>query len=364
MLGLFTRFRRRMQQRLCFRPSVTEFESRIVPTVMDYFVTNGNDSGAGSLRQAYLDAIGFGPTPGGGNQARIIIDDAVAGVGGIELTSGPVITGAVNLTSLEIVTEGGVQVLITGTGGFRFMDHGGNNGISFTFSNLTFGEADVPATSFGAFAGLSDTGDGGIIRTVGNLTLNGCVFNDGVAQGSGGAIYTTSGLTLTSCAFVDNTATGSGGAIYSMPNGGAAGLTAADVEFVMNDSLEGSGGAIYYQASVGTLNLTDFFFTGNVAGLRGGAVYQVGGFFEAIGGSFAFNTDGTLPGATGEFASELYLFSLYGVNVDAFIFTGASPDNNAVYLYDEVPPSSPALSRFNQDTVFGFIDTNWTLSFP
>src|SRR5262245_28102836 len=96
--------------RECMRLFLQDMEDRIAPTV--FTVTNLNDSGAGSLRQAVLDA------------------NAAAGADTIDFQTG--LTGTITLTSGEIAISDAVSV--HGPGASVLAVSGNNNSRIFNIS--------------------------------------------------------------------------------------------------------------------------------------------------------------------------------------------------------------------------------------
>ena len=186
-----------------------------------FTVTNLNDSGAGSLRQAIIDA------------------NAAAGADIITFS----VSGTIPLAStLPTITAAGGALTMDGTG--QTLTVSGNHavrvalvttGASLTLNNLTIANGSV-----------DDGGGGsGIYNLGGTLTITNSTFygNRAMNGGSGGAIINTGTLSITNSAFSGNSATGGGG----------------------------SGGAII---SAGTLTITNSTFSGNSAEWAGGGIYN------------------------------------------------------------------------------------------
>jgi hypothetical protein len=259
-------------------------EGRWVPST----VTNLNDAGAGSLRQAILDTpaggtVDFQPglsgtitltsgelliaknlTIGGpgadvitvsGNQASRVFDIAASfpvQISGLTITNGSTI--AINDNGGGILNAGTLTVqdsTLTGNSAGR-----GGGGI-FNSGSLTVTDSTLSANS----AHSLGTGGGGI-DTSGTLTIANSVLsgNSETSAGAGGAIYIASGMvTVTSCTVNGNTTLiGPGGGIYSSALGQ---LSVNGSTFRDNSSGGTGGGAI----SAYTLTVTDSTLTGNTA---------------------------------------------------------------------------------------------------
>ncbi len=238
-----------------------------------FTVTNLDDSGMGSLRQAIINANGGPP---------VVIDFAPGLSGLINLTSGPLaITNSMTIegpgagmlevdgdTNQILTVAASSTVSISGLrfGGGAAMSEGGAvaNAGTLTVSNATFDHNAAGG------AGSSSLGEGGAIYNDGTLVVNDSTFSDnsaggagsgadGTGLGAGGAIFSDNSrsLTVTGSTFTGNIAGGDGG-------GGI-------------DSGEGSGGALS-TGTGGSLTLSDSTITQNTAGGASG-----GGGFSGVG---------------------------------------------------------------------------------
>lgn len=176
-------------------------------------VSNTNDAGAGSLRQALLDA---NATPG----ADVI--DIIA-------------TGTVNLLSpLPVITD---AVTIQGPGAAFFSVDGQDQ-----YRVLDIGAVDVTISALtvqrGATSGADPNGAG--IRSRGDLTLTHVRVLSNTAQGSGGGLNVSGYLTLTDSLLRNNHSTNNiGGALRT--NSVA---VVSNTHFLDNSS-QGDGGAVF-----------------------------------------------------------------------------------------------------------------------
>jgi predicted outer membrane repeat protein len=275
-------------------------------------VLNTNDSGAGSLRQAVLDAasgdtIVFDETAFPVNDTTIIYLETVmtvdktltldAGEKYIDSHGRPQtrigINGSEVTQFLELVPNSSVTLRglgiawCFGTLGAIYLNGGGTLDVQnceFLANKASKGAAitnnsgQVTASNcgfFGNFAWLPESPTGGpfggaIYSRVGPVELTDCSFKDNQASGdsaflkngaldgfSGGAIYLSSGtLNMTRCVFNGNFAAKYGGAISSFGT-----INATDCSFLNN--LSAAGGAIQ-NSGILTLNGTTTF-TGNDA---------------------------------------------------------------------------------------------------
>ncbi len=243
-----------------------------------YTVSNTADSGAGSLRQAILDA-----NAGGG-------DIVMTGVSGtITLSSNlPSITASVNLLGP------GTNVL-TISGSNRFSVFAMNAGTTNTLSNLTVADAyaqylpsAIPIVGYAAgvanFGSLRIQGcvfqqcngyltDGGAIYNSGTLEMDDCLITDCLGANYyhyssdvyGGGVFSSGTLMMNSCT-ITNCVAKNGGGIYSV---GTSELTKCLVVYCGNDDPDGGGGGI---CSSGSMTLNACVISNNDAGWSGGGI--------------------------------------------------------------------------------------------
>jgi hypothetical protein len=231
-------------------------EDRAVPTVT---VTNLNDAGPGSLRQAIIDT-----NVGGIMAFDNDIDFAIGLTGTITLTSGPLVINDL----LTITGPGSGNLTVSGNNASRVFDiavaAGSLNAINISGLTVTGGSA---------------TTDGGGI-TIGDesVTLTDVVVTGNKTTLEGGGINVSTGvghLTLIDCV-VSNNSAGTGG-----NDGGGINFDVTSTNNVLTvtrSTISGNfagddGGGIYF-FSGGTFNLTDSTVSGNVAAADdGGGIY-------------------------------------------------------------------------------------------
>ncbi len=197
-----------------------------------FTVTNTNDSGAGSLRQAISNSNTY--------LGADTIQFDIAGGGAQTITFG----------SPMSVTEN-VSVL------------GGASANTITLS----GGATTRLFEVSALAGM---------------TLDQITLRDGNSASSGGAIQNQGSLTITRSSFINNHSNDDAGAIINF----ATGTVSISNSTFSGNSTSNDGGAI---RSTGTLTITSSTFANNTAGIAGGSVRNDGSM--TIGSSiFADNT--------------------------------------------------------------------------
>jgi MYXO-CTERM domain-containing protein len=233
-------------------------------------VTNLNDTGAGSLRQACTDAVS-GDT--------VVFQAGLAGA--ITFTAGQIDLGAKALTITgNADVSGAPAITLDGNGATRLL----NTGAALSLDTLAL------------YQGYA-LGSGGAIYSTSTVTCTDCTFSSNTA-GSGGAIFCGgSGLTCTGCTFSSNYG-GNGGAITSAGTVTCSACT-FEYNFVGTPSSTGNGGAI---AAVGDVTCTDCTFSANSidsGGGNGGAIHQFGVGYSVNCTNCTFDGNNTPYGGSG-----------------------------------------------------------------
>lgn len=242
-------------------------------------VTNTNDSGAGSLRQAIADAAS---------------GDTIT----FSLPNPSTITLASQLTidkNLTITGPGVSQLTISGNNTTRVFSVPA--GITLNLSGVTVANGNAGSDSGGgienrgtvAVSNSTFTGNkghfGGAILTVdGSLTVSGSTFT-GNSAFSAGAIEQINGTaTVSNSTFTGNSAEGESGAIDNFE----ATMTISGSTFTGN-STGGDGGAVsnFFDS---TLTLSNSTFTGNSAAGKGGAINDLFSTTRISNNTFTNNT--------------------------------------------------------------------------
>ena len=319
-----------------------------------YTVSNLANAGAGSLRQAVLDANGN------------------AGLDTVNFT----VTGTISLATEISITE---QVTITGPGAASmtltpssanralYVSHAAG---TTTISGLTI-QGNGTATVIGA----------GIYHRLGTLVLQNTVFNGNITTSSGGALFNYGGpLDIQSSTFTGNGAT-DGGMLYNhggdvtiqsstitgntaKSHGGAIIFYYTSASLIINDSIvsgntatnaTGDGGAIYFDSG-GNLTIRRTTLAGNKATNDGGAISlhnsgrltiedstlsgntatDDGGAIELYASLPAYIRNSTLSGnSAGDTGGAIYLYDGQTLNIINSTLTGnqAVGKGGAIYLY-------------------------------
>jgi len=266
------------------------------------WVTTLADSGAGSLRQALLDAMD-------GDTIAFAVTGAITLAGGeLAVTN-----------SLAISGPGATNLAVSGNNGGRVFNIASNAVV--TISDLTIRNGKAANGAAGANGDTGQPGspggagsNGGGIYNAGNLTLIRCVVRNNAAGnggnggdggtgnsvggnggnggrgGSGGGVYNAGTLTLSACTFSANAA-GTGGNGGNGGTGNSVGAPGGNGGIGGNG---GSGGGVY---NAGTLTLSACTFSANATGPggRGG----LGGRGVCIGGNGGNGGSGGWGGSVG-----------------------------------------------------------------
>lgn len=211
-----------------------------------FTVTNTNDAGIGSLRQAVLDANADA------------VDDVIdlSGVSGtITLT-----TGLITITKPVTISGPGAATLAVSGAGLSRIFLINNLGAVFTvsISGLTLSNGKAK--------------NGALINVENGATLHlsSSSLKNGVATGRGGAIDNSSILTVENCTFSNNSGPRAG-AIFN-----ALSLTVANSTFSGNSATAGNGGAIENAGANARTLIQNSTILGNSAVKPGGALRNTG----------------------------------------------------------------------------------------
>lgn len=237
-----------------------------------FTVTNLDDGGDGSLRQAILDA--------NANPGADIIDFQDELTGTITLTSG----------ELPLVTE---DLTINGPGIFAITVSGNhasrvsvvNTGVTAVISGLTLTDGQI-------------SGNGGGIFNLGNLTLNNVAVSGCVSGLGGGGIFNNGTMTITNSTLSDNHANDN--------NAGGGGILSNGPLAITSSTLSGNsaarGGGIYTNNGGASLSITNSTLSGNSAINTGGGIEDFGtaniSFTTLSGNSAGVNGGGIIVDAS------------------------------------------------------------------
>src|SRR5581483_2947070 len=202
-------------------------------------VANNANSGAGSLRQAFIDASNGGPA-----QSDDVLIVIPASVGNISLTSGELLYDGGDTATHALTLQGGGNTITQATANNRVIHDTANS--LFTMSGLVITGGHAPAAQ------------------------------------AGGGIFVQGAATISSSSITGNTAPDAGGAFV---NGNAI-VTGSTIS---GNNAGGTGGGLYGN---GTITLTNSTVTGNMSSNVAGGVRSDGGTITLIYSTVAGNTGG------------------------------------------------------------------------
>jgi hypothetical protein len=271
-------------------------------------VTNGNDSGLGSLRRAVIfaspgDTINFAPS-----------------------------VTAVNLTSGELVIN--KNLTISGPGANRLAVQRSTNATPFRIFHIISSTVTAHISGLTISNGLTifnfvgdDDGNGGGIRSAGVLTLTDCTISANQAVGTsfvggnGGGVLNESGtMTIMRCTISSNSAQyytsssgdcgfGTGGGISNY-SGGSLTITNSTISgnsYLMQDSFGTCGGVGVGggASNRGSMTITNCTISGNstsgsgtdLVSTAGGGIWNVGNL-RIASSTIAYNSASSIGGAS------------------------------------------------------------------
>lgn len=242
-------------------------------------ITNLDDAGAGSLR----DAI----TAANGTAGADVITFAPGLTGTILLTS-----GQLTITdSLQIVGPGRAALTIDGNAASRVFE-----------IPLSPGEVVVSMSGLTVSNGSAQVG-GGIGLQDESLTLDDVALTGNTALGNGGGLYADGfdmTLTVRNSTISGNTARGGGGAYIEDTKG----VTSFDNVTIDGNTATEKGGGIFFYDPDNDVVVDNSTITGNAAG-KGGGIY----LYSQDGGSFTISNS-TVSGNAATTGGGVYLYDV------------------------------------------------------
>lgn len=321
-------------------------------TAATYAVTNTNDSGPGSLRQAVADA------------------NLAAGADTIDAAG---VSGTITLTSGELAITEGVAITGPGAGSLKVSGGGASRVVSFaggttedlTISGLTIADGEA-------------ANGGGLDLTGRRVTLRGVVVSGNAATANaGGARIEAIGAEIDGSTFTDNEATGGFGGLEA--NAQFVAITGSSFTDNEADYVGGFGAEAYaYAFDSGRMTVTDVIVADNVGG---GAVISADAADAPalIGGAQGLTVTGNvatssvgglelkgvpLSGAT--IADNTSIDNVGGISLEATSLRSSTVSQNTgaiggIGATGEI--TDPALNRLNAVSVVdSTVSGNWARS--
>jgi predicted outer membrane repeat protein len=272
-------------------------------------VTNLNDSGAGSLRQAIEDANGAAGAD------TILFQAGLTGT--IVLT-----TGQLSITdSVDLQGPGAAALAVSGNNASRvFYLYNNAALIDVTLSGLTItgGNASIGA---------------GIVDFDENLTLDQVTVTGNSASGDGGGLWADGfnmTLTIRDSTISGNTSGDDGGGIYVEDTG--APLLIQRTVITGNDAADDGGGVYLYDPD-DDVTIEDSTISGNSAGDAGGGIY----LYSPDDGELTIRGT-TISGNSAQRGGGIFLYSPdHGGSIENSTISGnqaTAGDGGGIYLYN------------------------------
>ena len=305
-----------------------------------FTVENTNDSGAGSLRQAILDANASNGT------ADTIVFDINGPITISLITTLPPITDPAGLTidgtgqAITVSGNNSVQVMRVNIGAKLTLEHltvvnGRADGGGGIFNNGTL------IVSNSTFSGNNAYDyNGGGIYSYGTLIVSNSTFSNNSANDYGGGIYSYGSFIVSNSTFSSNSSGYYGGGIYSY------GAINVSNSIFSGNSTDHHGGGIYNN---GSLSVSNSSFSGNSADNSGGGIYSDGSF--SVSSSTFSSNSASIGGG-------IYNFGTYSANVSNSTFSGNSADSGGgIYNTSTLNLSNSTFSGNSADSGGGIYNT-------
>ncbi len=295
-----------------------------------YMVINTNDAGAGSLRQAIIDAVP-GDTVHFDPMLIAAGSDTINLLTEISITENIVIEGFyTSYDTLYISGQGACRIfninVSSGTlvlRGLCVVDGYANNGGAITNSGA--GEVMIDSCVF--MNNYATNGGGVLYKISGDFSVFNTTFKDNYAIADGGAfnLFAVSSCILSNCTFSDNLSELDGGGIYGF---GTTTILTINCTFSGNES-GGDGGGIWLEGSSAVLFLINTTIADNTA-VGAGGVYFFGSSIQfAIGSSIIAANNGS-PDLTIFGAGATSISFGYNVLADAAMMGSVPTDQLSV----------------------------------
>lgn len=266
-------------------------------------VTSLNDSGAGTLRQAILDAN--------------------AAAGADVITFQAALSGTITLTTGQLYISDSVDVQGPGA---AVITVSGNNAsrVFYMYDSSTL--LDVRIAGLTITQGSASIG-AGVVDFDENLILDGVTITQNTTTGDGAGLWADGfamNLTITDSTISGNISGGNGGGIYIEDTGGP---LLIDNSVITGNQSQGSGGGIYFYDPDDDVTIRDTTISGNTSvNGAGGGVYLYS--FDAGGLTIERST---ISGNSAVAGGGLFLYEL---DQDASVIENTTISGNQATFFD------------------------------
>jgi len=271
-----------------------KLRSRTFASPTTIVVTNTNDNGAGSLRQALVDASN---------------GDTIDATG---------ISGVISLTTGELLVD--KSVTINGAGTDLLAVDGNATSSVFqigTGETVTISDLTIRNGHSGSRGGGIDN-EGGSTMNITNCTVSGNTAGGGEISGFGGGIFNSGTLTIVNSTVSGNATVGISGGGGGIVNSGT--LTIVNSTVTGNTATQGAG--INNGGDAATVTITNSTFSGNAASAYGGACFNAA-TLQIVNSTFSDNSahffgGGILLIGPLEIGNTILNRGNSGANIDSF----------------------------------------------
>jgi uncharacterized repeat protein (TIGR01451 family) len=294
-----------------------------------FTVTNLNDNGAGSLRDAITQA------------------NTAAGADVINFQAG--LTGTITLTTGQLDISDSVD--IQGPGAATIAVSGNNASRVFYLYNSD-ATIDVRIAGLTVTQGSANIG-AGIVDFDENLILEGVTITQNAATGDGGGLWAdgfSMTLTVNNSTISGNTSGDDGGGIYVEDTGGTMNFNNS---VISGNQAVGAGGGIYFYDPDHDIVFQNTTISGNTAGTIGGGIY----LYSFDNGGMIFRGS-TISGNSAQAGGGLFL---YGIDTSPLVIENSTISGNhatagnggGIYLYNASAGGTLSFATIASNTATG-----------
>ncbi len=308
-------------------------------------VTNTNDSGAGSLRQAAIDAAS-------GDTIRFDPGLLTAAVDSISLAT------EVDFGNKGIVIKG----LYTATD--TLFISGANTSRIFSFIGAGKVVLDSLVLINGNGQGTNSNGDGGAVlydsgtdtlHVVNSVIRNNSAANGGGVYGGSNFSINISAIAIINSTIMSNTTTGSGGGIASVSANSSSSITVSNSNFSNNTASNG-GGIHSFGYDTSSVTVCSSTFSNNSApSSEGGGIHSLSGDFASevtvSNSTFSNNSSFLSGGGISSYSvnnnTEVTISSSILSESDVILLDGSPLTSNGYNIFSDAPSGTVGTDQIN-----------------